>query len=315
MTRDPLELLVLDQFFDLTLPEKISLINSLCCRRLWSEQLLAVWSSIAKRPLNSDQRMIISRELIALAPWSKEAEEAFKIVLGEARPRTQQLVDQVFMVISCAKYMHKARHMLDALAGRLTPVFVVIGASEIRVARIDQNFLYVPAPDTYEGLPKKVFEGILAIRQMFGPVRVVKVDDDLPVLVQHNSDAAKEFLSGIDYAGRPAGGEKFDRCWHIGKCANPETLPYGRRYYGPWARGAIYALSPTAIECILREYLFYPGEMEGEYFEDKLVADMLRRCGIELSYCDVGALFGLLDTEEIAPAFLNDDWWAGEKLS
>jgi SAM-dependent methyltransferase len=89
------------------------------------------------------------------------------------------------------------------------------------------------------------------------------------------------------------GAENFDRCWHVGKCEHLKDQPYGRRFRASWAGGRLYYLGPQAVETLVREYLFFPGELDGEIFEDKAVGDVLARYGIKGLDTDLPGIFGI----------------------
>ena len=62
-----------------------------------------------------------------------------------------------------------------------------------------------------------------------------------------------------------------------------------------WAAGPLYYLGPQAVELLVREYLFYPGEFDGEVFgfEDKAIGDVLGAHGLQPTGRDLSPIFGI----------------------
>jgi hypothetical protein len=179
------------------------------------------------------------------------------------------------------------------LPAALQPSFIVVGDDRLREAVWAGELLRVPAPDNYESLSSKVFEALVAVRCRFGGVAVLKIDDDARFTGPADQVAVDDLLGSVDYAGVPAGGSLLDRCWHVGKCEHHDDLPYSRRLRGAWANGPLYYLGPRAVDCLVHDYLCYPGEMLGEMFEDKLVGDLLRSHSIRFTPMDLSPIFGI----------------------
>jgi hypothetical protein len=285
-------------FVALPLTQKIRAVNGRLGCRLWSRQLAEIWRGLITPALPPEQRQVLLRECIALAPYAQEAEESYR-QLVDIGARSGS-VQRVHVIISCWKHLDKAKALHSKVAQRLAPAVIALGEPERGVAELDGPLLRLPCADSYESLPQKMHESLLAVLQFFGPAAVLKMDDDLVVEGEPQGDIAQR-LAAIDYAGEAAGNEDFDRCWHIGKTENPEVPLYGRRHHGLWGRGPLYHLSARAAELLAREFVFYPGEMAGEVYEDKLMGDVLRRHGISLALVDIGALFGLRAGNETAP--------------
>jgi hypothetical protein len=80
-------------------------------------------------------------------------------------------------------------------------------------------------------------------------------------------------------------GLQLDRCAHWGKCRD---LALNRRVYGrpalrPWASGNAYYLGAGPLEKVVLALMRFPGLFEGEYYEDKLVGDVLVFEGVQLT--------------------------------
>ena len=71
---------------------------------------------------------------------------------------------------------------------------------------------------------------------------------------------------------------------------------------GSWPRGPLYYLSSGAVDLLVRNYVFYPGIIAGEMFEDKLVWDLLRSHGIFPAHVDLAPIFGLATNSSPIPS-------------
>ena len=102
------------------------------------------------------------------------------------------------------------------------------------------------------------------------------------------------------YAGVPEADLTHDRNWHWNKCEDPiiNTRTYGRPVLRPWARGGAYYLGPGPLRKIVLFLTRFPGMFEGEYYEDKLVGDLLAFENVELKALDTYGDFGLRLTEQ-----------------
>jgi len=291
----------IDKFIPLNFVERIFYIYGIYQKRLWSGQLAEIWDLISRRIDDPAEQSLIIRQMIQLAPQAKNSEAAFDRLFTSRTHNGSNTGERVHVIVSCEKYRHKSEIIYQQLSNRLQNLFVVIGRPELNTARFDGNFLYVPTPDNYESLPIKVFETFTAVMNRFGNVAIIKIDDDVTVHKSHSVDQLTELLANIDYAGELAGGPQFDRCWHMGKCEDHGTPINSKRFYGAWARGPLYYLSQKALRVLVHEYIFYPGEIVGQLYEDKLVSDILIRQDIVLSQFDLEPLLGLTTTNESVP--------------
>jgi hypothetical protein len=293
----------IEKFISLSFVERIFYIYSIYQKRLWSCQLAEIWNLISRCIEDPAERSLIIRQMIQLAPQTKNSEAAFEALFTNSTHGGSKAVERVHVIVSCEKYRHKSDIIYEQLSSRLQNLFLIIGRPELKTARFDGKFLYVPTPDNYESLPIKVLEAFTAVMSRFGDVAIIKIDDDVTVEKSHSVDKLTELLANIDYAGELAGGPQFDRCWHIGKCENPGTPIHSKRVYGAWARGPLYYLSKQALRIVVHEYIFYPGEIIGQLdgLEDKLISDILRRHHIVLNRIDLEPLLGLKTTNESMP--------------
>lgn len=297
----------LDRFLAADFAGRIALANKARGARLWSKQLAEVWSAAAARleetgvPDRSAGQVLL-REMIALAPDDPAALQAFRRWIGDdARNGASATVSIVHLIVSCEKYKTRAMALHARLAERLQPCLILLGGGDGPDAVFDEPFVIVPAADNYESLTPKVLEGLVAVRRRFGPVGVLKIDDDTLVAGPPRPDRIAALAAATQYAGQIAGGAEFDRCWHAGKCEQRSDEPYRGRYHGTWAGGPLYYLGPQAVELLVREYVFFPGEFDGHLYEDKAVADALRHHRILPEEIALGDVFGLAIAGEAPP--------------
>ena len=296
--------LYLDAFLATDFQGRIRLTNQVHGVRLWSDQQALIWTEVlddltarGRRASPAGRRLML--ELIALAPDSEAAEQAYHSWIGdEDRQASAAPPTIVYLIVSCRKepYKSKATAHYQELSVYLQPIFIVVGDANAREAVFDARFLTVPAPDNYEGLVWKVLEGLVAVRRKFGRVGVLKIDDDTRFIAPPRGDQITELIAATQYAGAIAGAINcFDRCWHVGKREHLGDEPYRRRFRGNWAAGPLYYLGPEAVELLVREYLFYPGQFDGEVFgfEDKAIGDVLRAHGLQPTHRDLSPIFGI----------------------
>lgn len=287
--------------------ERIQMANRAFGVRLWSAQLATVWSGVIDRLVATSAgspHLVrrLRREIIALAPDSAAAEEAYRALMGDdERPMAPHATKIVYMILSCRKYEAKAVALHRRIARDLDPAFILIGDDKLEEARFDGQFTIVPAADNYESLTWKVMEGLVAVRQRFGAVGVLKIDDDSEIRMRPRLDAVAELVGSTQYAGRVVGDPDFDRCWHVGKCQGHPDEPYRRRYHGGFCGGPLYYLGPVALDRLVREYLFYRDVFSGEIFEDKAIGDVLRRHGITPLDQDLSPIFGIYNEISAPP--------------
>lgn len=292
----------LDAFLATDFQGRIRLTNQVLDVRLWSHQQALIWTEVlddlaarGKRSSPAGRRLML--ELIALAPDSEAAEQAYHSWIGDEDRQASPAPTIVYLIVSCHKepYKSKATAHYQELSVYLQPIFILVGDASAPEAVFDARFLTVPAPDNYEGLVWKVLEGLVAVRRKFGRVGVLKIDDDTRFIAPPRSDQIAELIAATQYAGAVAGDINFDRCWHVGKREHLGDEPYRRRFRGNWAAGPLYYLGPEAVDLLVREYLFYPGEFDGEVFgfEDKVIADVLRAHRLQLAPKHLSHIFGI----------------------
>jgi hypothetical protein len=212
------------------------------------------------------------RAAIGAAPENNDILGDYKNYVGKPA-----IVENIVLIVSSKKNEEKAAKLAWQLDKGNIQYLIVSGSDTAPIAHI--RALQVDAPDSYEGTPKKVAAAFTWIYENLGSnVGVLKVDDDMTLqdagkLQSSLTRMARENL----YAGLPVAHSQFDRCAHWGKCQDAalNRRVYGRPVLRPWANGAAYYLGPGPLEKVVFSLMRFPGLFEGEYYEDKLVGDVL----------------------------------------
>lgn len=188
------------------------------------------------------------------------------------------------LVVSCKKYLAKARRVADELASHYFDIepIVVVGDMDGGIETFDDGVLRLPVNDDYEGLPHKVLELYVLFEALGARHGVIKIDDDVTIDTRSPLalDAVRAVFRSSTYAGTVMSYPHLDRTWHFGKCASPVAAFYGKPFVAPYAHGPLYFLSQPALQTLASHYLRYPGCLDGELYEDKAVGDILHSHGI-----------------------------------
>lgn len=199
------------------------------------------------------------------------------------------------MIVSCRRYQDNALRLAQQFDEAQFPYLIVTGADTAPIEH--PRAVQVNAPDNYEGLPRKVTAALHWVYENVGPqVGILKLDDDQTLVDREKLlDAVYQLKQQDAYAGFPVTSLSHDRCWHWNKCEDPELnrRSYGKPFYHPWARGGAYYLGSGPLEKFVFATMRFPGLLEGEYYEDKLVGDVLALENISLLHLESEKDFGL----------------------
>jgi hypothetical protein len=295
----------IEDFLSRDFAGRVAYIRDRLSTAMRSAELAQVWSHLLGHLVttNAPPSMLVplARQTIVLSPTAPDVDHICELLFPLATPAHNTVVH---LVISCVPRIHKALELRDQLLDRKNPVVVVVGREGACPDVFEDGVMALDVPDTYEALPKKVLEALFAVRRYFGALPVLKIDDDCTVRGTPNQAGTAALLNEHQFAGELVGDEWFDRCWHFGKCSSPVfNTPYEKPFVGAWPDGPLYYLGPRAVEVLVRTYVRYPGIIEGEMFEDKLVADLLRSHGISPAHVDLAPIFGLAGNyEPFSPA-------------
>lgn len=286
--------------------DRLAGINMLSKRRLPSHTAAEVWLHLiakAKGLITPEELQLLLRQFIMLAPEHGKASVMYDLLMN-TQPAGATQPELVFMITSCERYMPQARRVLADLQARGADACIVVGDPSLAIAVQEGPLVRLPVPDTYEALPSKVLEGLTFLRRRHGQISVVKIDDDMHLSDRLDLGALARTAQTMDYAGHPIGDHTCDRCWHVGKTSVPTPI-FSRRHHGRFAYGPMYLLGPRAVEHLVREWVFYPGEFAGHIYEDRAVGDALRKVNIEVKPLSFAQMGGVLDQVEryVAPLY------------
>ena len=286
-----------------SLEQRLAQINVMSKKRLPTIAAAEIWLHLlgkATEALGAEQTELMLRQFCMLAPEHGKAGMIYDLLMNARRAAPQP--ELVFMITSCKRYLPQATRVLGDLQARGAHACIVIGDPSLTVARQDGDLVTLPVSDTYEDLTSKVLEGLTYLRRRHGATSIVKIDDDIVLNENFDLDALAHAARIYEYAGEVIGHHVCDRFWHYNKTSVPTPI-FKRRQHGRFALGAMYLLGPRAVEHLVREWVFYPGEFSGHIYEDRAVGDSLRKANIEVSSIAIDRMGGVVDRNDrfIAP--------------
>lgn len=279
--------------------DRLAAINTMSKGRQPSHVAAEVWLHLLGKAaglVTPAEMELLLRQFIMLAPEHGKASVMYDMLMN-AQPADAQRPDLVFMITSCERYMPQALRVLADLRKRGAEACIVVGDPSLSVAVADGTLVRLPVSDSYEALLSKVLEGLTFLRRRHGPISVVKIDDDMHLNNRFDPQALAQTARTMEYVGHPIGDHPPDRCWHLGKTSVPTPI-FTRRHRGRFAYGPMYVLGPRAIEHLVREWVFYPGEFAGHVYEDRAVGDSLRRANIDLRPVSFAEMGGVVEQVE-----------------
>jgi len=151
--------------------------------------------------------------------------------------------------------------------------------------------LGVPARDSYECLPQKVFDAMSMLVLAHNPSVLLKLDDDhrlanadeLEQLLTYAADSSEPVQLGE--VNRTPSPSAHHRGWHFGKCANPELNDRIVEMPAPskWAAGSSgYIVNRAAMWRILWATLYYRQWLAEILYEDIALAEVATKTGIRI---------------------------------
>lgn len=235
------------------------------------------------------------RAAIALAPYREDL-----LTLYRSRVVKTPVNTSLALIISCKRYEENALRLARQFDAAQFPYLIITGADTAPIEH--PRAVQVDAPDNYEGLPRKVTAAFQWVYENVGSqVGILKLDDDQALVDPATLLATVHRLKKDDaYAGFAVTSLTHDRCWHWNKCADPELnrRAYGKPFLRPWARGGAYYLGAGPLEKFVFATMRFPGLLAGEYYEDKLVGDVLGFDNVPLVQLESERDFGLSMDEQ-----------------
>jgi hypothetical protein len=227
---------------------------------------------------------------IALAPYRENLQQLYKELVAKNSTKAS-----LALIVSCRRYQDNALRLAQQFDAAQFPYLIVTGADTAPIAH--PRAIQVNAPDNYESLPRKVTAALHWVYENIDTqVGILKVDDDQTLVDPERLKDAVYLLKQHDvYAGFPVTSLSHDRCWHFNKCEDPalNRRSYGKPFHRPWARGGAYYLGSGPLEKFVMSTIRFPGLLEGEYYEDKLVGDVMALEGVPLEQLESERDFGL----------------------
>ncbi|WP_198361767.1 hypothetical protein [Herbaspirillum sp. meg3] len=246
---------------------------------------------------NRSAALIALKAAIATAPGNDDVLNDYKNYIGQGAN-----VDNIVLIVSSKKNEAKAVDLARSFDRNNIQYLIVSGLDTAPIQQV--RALQVDAPDSYEGRSRKVAAALTWIYENLGTrVNVLKVEDSMSLV---NGRKLLENMKGLGakaaYVGVPVSPAEFDRCAHWGQCQDPKLnrSVYGRPILRPWAVGEAYYLSAAAVEKIVFSLMRFPGQFDGEFYEDKLIGDVLVFEGVDLTPIKEFADFGLSDKPSLA---------------
>jgi hypothetical protein len=167
----------------------------------------------------------------------------------------------------------------------------LVGNGNRHTFDVSSSLLSVAAPDSYECLPQKVFQGLSLLTLAYDPSTIVKLDDDHRLKDSGKLDELLRFAASSNEAmqlgdiNRTPSPSAHHRGWHFNKCARTELNDRILEMPAPakWAAGSAgYILNRPALWRILWASLYYQQWLEEIIYEDIALAEVATKTGIRL---------------------------------
>lgn len=217
---------------------------------------------------------------IAIAPYNDELIDDYRKLVEKTAG-----ISNLAVIVTSKAAETRALRLADRFDRTDVQYVIVSGDDTPSIAHV--RAVQVAAPDCHEAVPRKVAAAFAWVRENIGSnVGVLKVSDDVVLADERQLAVGLQRLADEGgYAGLPVGGLEHDRCLHWGRCLDQELnrRAYGRPVLRPWAAGAAYYLGPRALDKVVLALIRFPGLFEGEYYEDKLIGDVLAIEGEDLA--------------------------------
>jgi len=242
---------------------------------------------------NHDIALDYLKAAISTTPYNSD-------LIGDYKDKVKKTsgLKNLVLILTSKKNENKALRLAAQCDSANIEYMIVSGSDTSSIAHV--RALQVSASDSYEGTPKKIAAALRWVYENIGSnVGVLKVEDKM---VLREPEKLRQSLAALAkenaYAGVRSANLDHDRCQHWGQCQDQSLnrRVYGKPVLRPWACGGAYYLGAGPLEKVVLGLTRFPGLFDGEYFEDKLVGDVLVFEGVEPKFVDSYADFGLAES-------------------
>lgn len=240
---------------------------------------------------NNGMSLVYLKSAIASMPYNPD-------IIDDYKGAVKKSVDLKSIVLISTSKRNEAKALrLAAQFDSANIAYAIIsGADTSSINHV--RAVQVDTPDSYEAKPQKVVAALTWVYENIGNnVGVLKVED---TMVLREPEKLRRSLATLAqenaYAGVRSADLDHDRCLHWGECREPalNRMVYGKPVLRPWANGGAYYLGAGPLEKVVLALVRFPGLFDGEYYEDKLIGDVLVFEGVEPKFVDSYADFGLV---------------------
>jgi len=201
--------------------------------------------------------------------------------------------DRIALHMSCVPRLARAELSIASFPPQAAGAthLKLVGNGERHRFDAGSSLLSVAAPDSYEYLPQKVFQGLSLLALAYDPSAIVKLDDDHRLKDSGELDELLSFAAGSNEAmqlgdiNRAPSPSAHHRGWHFDKCARTELNDRILEMPTPakWAAGSAgYILNRAALWRILWASLYYSQWLDAIIYEDIALAEVADKTGIRL---------------------------------
>ncbi|WP_068108554.1 glycosyltransferase family 2 protein [Tropicimonas marinistellae] len=232
----------------------------------------------------------LAQRIVNILPAAEaEVPEPAKADTESRLPRDARstFFDTVVIVFSCralldSRVAAQRETWLRDLKARGIPYLIAVGDGD---GTVEGDVVYLDAPDSYEGLPRKVLAAVRWVYENTPFSHMLKIDDDCFLDVDR-------FFFGQSYRKFAYYGRgiqrlvgQTDRVWHVSRSGNDASAPEIDKSPEPSTYtdgGTGYVLNRTIMQILLRNSETEEGAqlILTSIMEDKLIGDLLWMTGI-----------------------------------
>lgn len=210
---------------------------------------------------------------------------------------------RIVLHMSCAPRLARAQLSIASFPPKAAGAthLKLVGNGKQHLFDASAALLSVAAPDSYECLPQKVFQGLSLLTLACDPSAIVKLDDDHRLRDTGELDRLLSFAASSNEAmqlgdiNRTPSPSAHHRGWHFDKCARAELNDRILEMPAPakWAAGSAgYILNRAALWRILWASLYYRQWLDDILYEDIALAEVAAKTGIRLVNVDMSRAIG-----------------------